>query len=167
MLSRLAGVGTRGVAIDHRIIIFFYLRVNLYKFSVLEAQARFMGDIETKSKACHPCRSPPQITSVWLWLCVTEIVFTSVSSKSTSRQDWMIYRGPGFSAVVWFDSSPIPSLPPPLPSVRSTDDRTGRETSCWGEEGVKEPNHSTARNNLWPTDSNTPWKMKYLDRPLM
>ncbi len=28
------------------------------------------------------------------------------------REDWMIYRGPGFLAAVWFGSSPTPYLPP-------------------------------------------------------
>ncbi len=44
----------------------------------------------------------------------------------------MIYRGPGFLAVVWFGSSAL------LPSVSSTSDtqdsgRLGKETTCWRE----------------------------------
>ncbi len=31
------------------------------------------------------------------------------------RENWMIYIGPGFLAVVWFGSSPNHSPPPPLP----------------------------------------------------
>jgi hypothetical protein len=31
--------------------------------------------------------------------------------KPMSRENWMIYRGPGFLAVVWFGSTPTPSSP--------------------------------------------------------
>ncbi len=44
----------------------------------------------------------------------------------------MIYRGPGFFAVVWFGSSPIPSPLPPLPSVSSTGGFE-RKATCWRE----------------------------------
>jgi hypothetical protein len=33
---------------------------------------------------------------------------------AATREYWMIYRGPGCLAVVWFDFSPPPSLPPLL-----------------------------------------------------
>ncbi len=52
-----------------------------------------------------------------------------------TREYWMIYRGPGFLAVLWFGSSPTPSLPP-IPSVSLTgetlEDRE-RETTWWRE----------------------------------
>ncbi len=39
----------------------------------------------------------------------------AVFDESWGREYWMMYRRPGFLAVVWFGSSP----PPPLPSVTS------------------------------------------------
>ncbi len=43
-------------------------------------------------------------------------------------QNWMIYGGPGFLAVVWFGSSPTPPPPPSVSSTRKTGRlrRTGR-----------------------------------------
>ncbi len=61
------------------------------------------------------------------------------------REYWMIYRGPGILAVVWFGPSPNP---PPPPSVRSTSDIQEdweRETTCWQERGGQEPNLTTGR----------------------
>ncbi len=59
-----------------------------------------------------------------------------------TREYWMIYRGPGFLAVVWFGSSSTPSHQShPLPSVSSTGNTQEdweREATCWwggGERG--------------------------------
>ncbi len=55
-------------------------------------------------------------------------------STASTRKYWMIYRGPGFLAVIWFGSSPNPFSP--FPSVNSTGDTQEdweRETSCWRE----------------------------------
>ncbi len=41
-------------------------------------------------------------------------------STARTRKYWMIYRGPGFLAVIWFGSSPNPFSP--FPSVSSTGD---------------------------------------------
>ncbi len=65
----------------------------------------------------HPCTSPPP-----------------------STEYWMIYRGPGFLAVVWFGSSPTPS---PVSKLhrRHTGRLRKRETTCSrerAEEGVGE-----------------------------
>jgi hypothetical protein len=35
-------------------------------------------------------------------------IYRTCSNHHTSREDWMIYRGPGFLAVVWFGSTPTP-----------------------------------------------------------
>jgi hypothetical protein len=68
---------------------------------------------------------------------------------SLSREYWVFYRGPGFIAVLWFGS-------PPLPSVNSTEDTQDdweRETTCLQGEGVvEEPNHTSARK---------PWSLNH------
>ncbi len=52
---------------------------------------------------------------------------------------WMIYRGPGFLAVVWFDdlAPPLPPAPPVLcpweSSSGDTQEDWERETTCWRE----------------------------------
>ncbi len=38
-----------------------------------------------------------------------------VRKLSREREYWIIYRGPGFLAVVWFDSTSTPSPLPPFP----------------------------------------------------
>ncbi len=56
-----------------------------------------------------------------------------------TREYWMIYRGPGFLAVVWFGSSTIPfPSPPPLP--------TGE-----GRRGVGGGAKSNGREKAWPS----------------
>ncbi len=60
--------------------------------------------------------------------------FCHYKGRIRTREYWMIYRGPGFLAGVWFRSSPTPS--PPLPSVSSTGDPEEdweREKTCWRE----------------------------------
>jgi hypothetical protein len=61
----------------------------------------------------------------------------------------MIYKGPGFLAVVWYGSSPAPF--PLLTFVNSTGDKEEdweRETICWQKRGGgwqgEKPNHTTA-----------------------
>ncbi len=54
----------------------------------------------------------------WRWIVAT-------------RKYWMIW-GPDFLAVVWFGSSPTPSLPLPRQTGRL---RKKRETTCWWEKG--------------------------------
>ncbi len=54
-----------------------------------------------------------------------------------TREYRMIFRGPGFLAVIWFCSS----APPPPPSVISTggtQEGWETETTCWWEKGVVE-----------------------------
>ncbi len=66
-----------------------------------------------------------------------------------SREYWMIYRGPGFLAVVFFCSMPMhPS--PPLPSVNLTGDTQEdweRKTTCWA--GVEGGAKSSERKKAW------------------
>jgi hypothetical protein len=62
------------------------------------------------------------------------------------REFWMIFKGTGFFAVVWFGSSPTPS--PPLSTLdRQHTGRLERQLSHgrggWGL--GEEPNHSSAR----------------------
>ncbi len=45
---------------------------------------------------------------------------------SESREYWMIYRGPGFLAVVWFGSSPTPLPHPPSSLSKLNRQHTGR-----------------------------------------
>jgi hypothetical protein len=59
------------------------------------------------------------------------------------REYWMIYRGPGFLAVLWFGSS---KSPPPLPSVRSTGDT--QEDLLTGEEGRRRSQIIRQRESL-------------------
>ncbi len=71
-------------------------------------------------------------------------IYTALCTPPYSvREYWMIYRGPGFLAVVWFGSSPT-SSPPPFPSVCSNGDTDWeRVTTCWRERWG--PNQTTAR----------------------
>ncbi len=49
-----------------------------------------------------------------------------------TRQYWMIYRGPGFLAVLWFGSPPNPSnLPLPTSSTGDKQEYWERETTFW------------------------------------
>ncbi len=107
----------------------------------------------------NPCRkSHSDVDPIWLWwrvsllpprhpVCVAGIGCWIL--QYTIREYWMLYRGPGFLAVVWFWL--LNPLPPSLPSVSSTADTEEdweRETICWLErgEGVEEePNYTTAR----------------------
>ncbi len=73
-------------------------------------------------------------------------------AKGLTREDWMIYRGPGFFAVVWFGR--LHALPlPPLPSESCLSFSVflcvaggayGREK---GEGVCVEPNQTTARKS--------------------
>jgi hypothetical protein len=69
--------------------------------------------------------------------------FTEKIARGILREYRMVYRGPGFLAVVWFGSS--------LPcSSRDTQEVWERKTTCWRkrwEEVGEEPNH-TARNEV-------------------
>ena len=66
-----------------------------------------------------------------------------------NREYWMIYREPGFLAVVWFSSSPTPS--PPLVSKldRRHTERLRNKRQLFDRRGGKgvgeEPNNTTAR----------------------
>ncbi len=88
-----------------------------------------------------------------------------VLSKAYSREYWMIDKGPGFLAVVWFGSSPTPSAPSPLCRQKArpaTHRKTEKE-----RKGVDHMNHMNIRkpclyksfNTLWPTEI-------YQDSPL-
>jgi hypothetical protein len=79
----------------------------------------------------------------------------------------MIYREPGFLAVVWFGSFPVPSPPSPVSKLdrrrtrrlrkRRKRDNLLRE----GREGVgEEPNHTTARNVILYISFNTLWEQR-------
>jgi hypothetical protein len=48
------------------------------------------------------------------------------------REYWMIYRGPGFLAIVWFGSFPPPSPPPSLQSVSTA----GDTQEAWERESI-------------------------------
>jgi hypothetical protein len=54
----------------------------------------------------------PSRATVHLLRRVTLITKVSLSLMVSCREYWMIYRGPGFIAVVWYGSSPTHSLPP-------------------------------------------------------
>jgi hypothetical protein len=69
-----------------------------------------------------------------------------------SREDWIIYRGPGYLAVVWFGSKPAP-FPLPLLSANCLSFSVflcvfGR--AYWQERGRgdrEEPNHTAVRKH--------------------
>jgi hypothetical protein len=65
-----------------------------------------------------------------------------------TRAYWMIYRWPGFLAVVWFGSYPTTfSFLPSVSKNSDTQEDGERETTCWRDgEGVgEEPNQTTAK----------------------
>ncbi len=81
------------------------------------------------------------------------ILFYEHVLRVPTREDWMIYRGPGFLAVIWFGSMPCPFPPQKSASclsfsgfcvspVKLTDGKG------WGERMVVEPNHSIAQESL-------------------
>ncbi len=92
-----------------------------------------------------------------MWAVALELSLPQ--SRDSTREYWMIYRGPGFLAVVWFGSCPIPF--PSLPSVSSTkktekkkrqlaDERVGRG---WGRSQIIRRRESLVLNKsfnaLW------------------
>ncbi len=54
--------------------------------------------------------------------------------RGWSREYWMIYRGPGFLAIVWFGSSSTPHLQS-VSSTGDTQEYWERETTCLREKG--------------------------------
>jgi hypothetical protein len=81
------------------------------------------------------------------------ILFDERVLRVPPREDWMIYRGPGFLAVIWFGSMPCPFPPQKSASclsfsgfcvspVKLTDGKG------WGERMVVESNHSIAQESL-------------------
>ncbi len=84
-----------------------------------------------------------------LWGFFTDLTLAFAQHSSSSeisglpiilllREYWMLHRGPGILAIVWFGSSP--SLPPPFPSVSSTSDTQEdweRETTLLTSDGGK------------------------------
>ncbi len=76
----------------------------------------------------------------------------SITTLPRRREYWMLHRGPGFLAVVWFGSSP-PS-PPPVSATDDTQEDREREATCWREKRGKgvgeELNHATARKPALP-----------------
>jgi hypothetical protein len=60
-----------------------------------------------------------------------------------SREFWMLYRGPGFPTVVWFDSSPIPSH-------QWAQEEWERETTCGLERGGGAKSYD--RKKVWRGD---------------
>ncbi len=79
-------------------------------------------------------RAESVLLRVWYKIIATTCIRNSIGARvatCTAREYWMIYRGPGFLAIVWFGSPPTPS-----PSVSSTGDAPEdweRETTCWRE----------------------------------
>ncbi len=66
-------------------------------------------------------------------------VFAQKNEKANAmaghREYWIIYRGPGFIAIVWFGSSPNPF--PPLPSQSFTADTQKAEKERQRADGRK------------------------------
>ncbi len=56
-------------------------------------------------------------------------------SMCLPREYWMICRGPGFLAVVWFGSFPPPPSPVSKLDRRHIQEDWERETTCWGRGG--------------------------------
>ncbi len=81
----------------------------------------------------------------WIFLWKTASVAQVCNRTRHGREIWMIYRGPGFLAFLWFGSSPTPSSPFPSASCLSFSVShcvAGR--AYWCERGVgEEPNHTT------------------------
>ncbi len=80
-----------------------------------------------------------------------------------NREYWMVYRGPGFLAVVWFGLSHAPPTPPPHPSLPSVCSN-GDTQEDWDRQLVdgrggrgKEPNHTTVRKMVLNKSFNTLW----------
>ncbi len=62
------------------------------------------------------------------------------------RGYWMIYRGPGFLALVWFGNSPTPSPPSLVSKIDRRHRKTEKERNLavdWGGGGAT---HTTSRN---------------------
>jgi hypothetical protein len=64
---------------------------------------------------------------------------------SHTREYWMVYRGPGFLAVIWLLLTPLPL--PPLPSATCLPVcyQSSLLTGEGGERVGKEPKHTTTR----------------------
>ncbi len=83
---------------------------------------------------------------------------TSTTVDDYTREYWMIYRGPGFLAVVWFGSSPTP-FPPHVSLSQSScvttvehTDRRGGGGRGWARSQVMRPRKILALksfNTLW------------------
>jgi hypothetical protein len=76
---------------------------------------------------------------LWLWpqdLHIREVVGRRGGDMLQIREYWMIYRGPGFLAVVWFGSTPTPTSPVSKVDQRhTTQEDWERETIRWRERG--------------------------------
>ncbi len=122
---------------------------------IFKISSVLLGLILNKSSAARP--NPPSFLISVLYPCVKLVInilllrhlsiciiaFVSMKNIVGSitwtvqlRKYWMIYRGSGFFAVVWFGSSPTPS--PHLLSLNltgGTQKDWERNTTCWRENG--------------------------------
>ncbi len=75
------------------------------------------------------------------------------------REYWRIYRGPGFLMVVWFGSSPSPSLPLPSEARQATHRKSEKEKQlAHGRWGWARSRNIRPQKSLVPYKSfNTLW----------
>jgi hypothetical protein len=94
----------------------------------------------------------PNLTKI-LYLSLAQNILLSASFwnnnfRVPTTEYWMIYRGPGFLAVVWFGFSATPSLPCPVRKLSIfLILPVCRRSSLVMREGWEEPNYTTARKS--------------------
>ncbi len=72
--------------------------------------------------------------------------YSETYSWCTTREYWIIYRGPGFIEVAWFGSSSTPPVSKLEPATNRKNEKERQDLT--GEEGPgmgEEPNHTKAR----------------------
>ncbi len=75
-------------------------------------------------------------------------VYTVVHPTHVPREYWIIYRWPGFLAIVWFGSSPTPLSSQQVVSLSQSSCVSPVEIKCrrgGGGGAGEEPNHTTAK----------------------
>ncbi len=96
----------------------------------LRPQYSFSGNICFKFSAFCLCSAAS--SNFQIYFCFHMFLLQVCSRKKVEPSAlrvwyWMIYRGPGFLAVVWFGSSPTPSPPPVSKSRPATHRKTKKE----------------------------------------